>query len=199
MTDLIVTIAREYGSGGSRIGRQLAQELHLPFYDKELIALAAQESGFAEDFIEKMEQKKTVDFFYHLYLSSQELPLAEQVFLAQSQAIQKIAQKGPCVIVGRCADYVLRDLPNCLRVFVHAPLEWRIQCVRDEARASVANYAEYLQKQDKNRAGYYNYFTGYKWGKAQNYHLSIDSSIGIPNAVRVLTEMVTVFAAAGGR
>jgi cytidylate kinase len=199
MKDLIITIAREYGSGGRLIGRQLAQELHLPFYDKELIALAAQESGFAEDFIEQMEQKKTVGFFNNLYMSNQELPLADQVFLAQSQAIRKIAQKGPCVIVGRCADYVLRDSPNCLRVFIHAPLEWRIQCVRDEYRVQTADYADYLQKQDKNRAGYYNYFTEYKWGKAQNYHLSIDSSIGIPNAVRVLTEMATVFAEAGGQ
>jgi cytidylate kinase len=199
MKDLIITIAREYGSGGRLIGRQLAQELHLPFYDKELIALAAQESGFAEDFIEQMEQKKTVGFFNNLYMSNQELPLADQVFLAQSQAIRKIAQKGPCVIVGRCADYVLRDSPNCLRVFIHAPLEWRIQCVRDEYRVQIADYADYLQKQDKNRAGYYNYFTEYKWGKAQNYHLSIDSSIGIPNAVRVLTEMATVFAEAGGQ
>lgn len=199
MKHIIITIAREYGSGGRLIGRQLAQELHLPFYDKELIALAAQESGFAEDFIERMEQKKTIDFLYHLYMSSQQLPLAEQVFLAQSQAIEKIAQKGPCVVVGRCADYVLRDLDNCLRVFVHAPLEWRIKCVRDEYHEQVVNYADYLQKQDKNRAGYYNYFTEYKWGKAQNYHLSIDSSIGISNAVRVLKEMVTVFAEAGGR
>jgi cytidylate kinase len=199
MKDLIITIAREYGSGGRLIGRQLAQELHLPFYDKELIALAAQESGFAEDFIEQMEQKKTVGFFNNLYMSNQELPLADQVFLAQSQAIRKIAQKGPCVIVGRCADYVLRDSPNCLRAFIHAPLEWRIQCVRDEYRVQTADYADYLQKQDKNRAGYYNYFTEYKWGKAQNYHLSIDSSIGIPNAVRVLTEMATVFAEAGGQ
>jgi cytidylate kinase len=199
MKDLIITIAREYGSGGSRIGQRLAQELHLPFYDRELIALAAQESGFAEDFIENMEQKKTIGFFYNLYMYGQEMPLAEQVFLAQSQAIRKIVQKGSCLIVGRCADYVLRDFPNCLRVFIHAPLEWRIQYARDEYRVQTADYADYLQKQDKNRAGYYNYFTEYKWGKAQNYHLSIDSSIGIFNAVRVLKEMVTVFAEAGGR
>jgi cytidylate kinase len=193
MKPVIITIAREYGSGGRLIGRQLARELNISFYDKELITLAAQESGFAEDFIEKMEQKKTVNFLYNLYMTSQELPLAEQVFLAQSKAIQKIAQKESCVIVGRCADYVLRELDNCLRIFIHAPLEWRIKCVRDEYRESVANYADYLQKQDKNRAGYYYYFTQNKWGKAQNYHLSIDSSIGIAVVVRVLKELAAAF------
>ena len=189
----IVTIAREYGSGGRLIGQQLAQELHIPFYDKELIKLAAEESGFAEDFIAKMEQKKTISFFDNLYITSQALPLAEQVFLAQSQVIREIAAKGSCVIVGRCADYVLRNFDNCLRIFIHAPLEWRIRCVRDIYHEKVTNYHDYLLKQDKNRAGYYNYFTQNKWGKAQNYHLSIDSSIGIPNVVRILRELVAAF------
>jgi len=191
----IVTIAREYGSGGRLIGQQLAQELQIPFYDKELIKLAAEESGFAEDFIEKMEQKKTISFFDNLYLTSQTLPLAEQVFLAQSQVIREIAAKGSCVIVGRCADYVLRDFDNCLRIFIHAPLEWRIKLVRDVYQEKVADYHDYLLKQDKNRAGYYNYFTQNKWGKVQNYHLSIDSSIGIPNVVRILRELVAAFSA----
>lgn len=193
MKDLIITIAREYGSGGRLIGQQLAKELNIPFYDKELIKLAAEESGFTEDFIERMERKKTVSFFDNLYMTGQELPVADQVFLIQSQVIRKIAQKGSCVIVGRCADYVLRDYDNCLRIFIHAPLEWRIKCVRDVYHENVANYYDYLQKQDKNRAGYYNYFTQKKWGKAQNYHLSIDSSIGIPNAVRVIRELVAAF------
>jgi cytidylate kinase len=198
MKRYIITIAREYGSGGRLIGRQLAQELNISFYDKELIKLAAEESGFAEDFIEKMQQKRTVNFLDNLYMTNQELPIAEQVFLAQSQVIRKIAQKESCVIVGRCADYVLWDCDNCLRVFIHAPLEWRIKRVRDEYHEVVDNYADYLRKQDKNRAGYYNYFTQNKWGKAQNYHLSIDSSIGIPNAVRVLREMVTAFSKGEG-
>lgn len=193
MKHMIITIAREYGSGGRLIGQRLAEELNMPFYDKKLITLAAQESGFAEDFVAKTEQKKTFSFFYNLYMTSNELPAAEQVFLAQSQVIRKIAQEGSCVIVGRCADYILREFDNCLRVFVHAPLEWRIQCVRDIYHENVDNYADYLQKQDKNRAGYYNYFTQNKWGKAQNYHLSIDSSIGIPPTVQVLKQMAAVF------
>ncbi|MGD8400061.1 MAG: cytidylate kinase-like family protein [Bacillota bacterium] len=193
MKHLIITIAREYGSGGRLIGRRLAQELHIAFYDKELIALAAEESGFAADFIERMEQKKTVNFLYNLYMTGPELPAAEQVYLAQAQAILKIARKESCVIVGRCADYVLREFDNCLRVFIHAPLEWRLKRVRDEYHEVVANYADYLRKQDKNRAGYYNYFTEYKWGKAQNYHLAVDSSIGITAVVRVLKAYIDAF------
>jgi cytidylate kinase len=193
MKHLIITIAREYGSGGRLIGRRLAQELHIAFYDKELIALAAEESGFAADFIERMEQKKTVNFLYNLYMTGPELPAAEQVYLAQAQAILKIARKESCVIVGRCADYVLREFDNCLRVFIHAPLEWRLKRVRDEYHEVVANCADYLRKQDKNRAGYYNYFTEYKWGKAQNYHLAVDSSIGITAVVRVLKAYIDAF------
>lgn len=193
MNRQIITIAREYGSGGRLIGQRLAEELDLAFYDKKLITLAAEESGFAEEFIAQTEQKRTFNFFYNLYMTSNELPAAEQVFLAQSQVIRKLAQERSCVIVGRCADYILREFPNCLRIFIHAPLEWRVQCVRDIYHESVDNYEDYLQKQDKNRAGYYNYFTQNKWGKAQNYHISIDSSIGIPSTVRVLKEMVAAF------
>ncbi|HEY8343802.1 MAG TPA: cytidylate kinase-like family protein [Bacillota bacterium] len=193
MNRRIITIAREYGSGGRLIGQRLAEELGLAFYDKKLITLAAEESGFAEEFIARTEQKRTFNFFYNLYMTSNELPVAEQVFLAQSQVIRKLAQERSCVIVGRCADYILRDFPNCLRIFIHAPLEWRVQCVRDIYRESVDNYEDYLQKQDKNRAGYYNYFTQNKWGKAQNYHISIDSSIGIASTVRVLKEMAAAF------
>ena len=189
----IITIAREYGSGGRLIGQRLAEELGLAFYDKKLITLAAEESGFAEEFIAQTEQKRTFNFFYNLYMTSNELPVAEQVFLVQSQVIRRLAQERSCVIVGRCADYILRDFPNCLRIFVYAPLEWRGQCVRDIYHENVDNYEDYLQKQDKNRAGYYNYFTQNKWGKAQNYHISIDSSIGIASTVRVLKEMTAVF------
>ena len=199
MEHIIITIAREYGSGGRLIGQQLAEELGIGFYDKQLITLAAQESGLAEDFIEKMEQKRTNNFLYNLYMTEYDLPVADQIFLTQSKVIRKIAEKESCVIVGRCADYVLREFDNCLRVFIHAPLEWRIKCVRDQYHEVVANYHDYLLKQDKNRAAYYNYFTQNKWGKAQNYHLSIDSSIGIPAVVRILKQMVAEFAEGGHR
>ncbi len=189
MEDFVVTIAREYGSGGRIIGQQLAKELEVPFYDKELISLAAKESGFAEDFINQMEQKKTLSFLYNLYMTSQELPASEQVFLAQSRVIKEVAQQS-CVIVGRCADYVLRDEENCVRVFIHAPIEQRMARIRDLYGEQHSDFEEFVHKQDKNRASYYNYFTQNKWGKANNFHLCINSGIGILAAVHVIKELV---------
>jgi cytidylate kinase len=132
MSKFAVTIAREYGSGGRIIGKQLAQELGIAFYDKELITLAARESGLHEDFIQTIEQKKASGFFYNLYMTYGELPIHEQVFLAQSKAIKELAEKGACVIIGRCADYVLGEDRNRIRIFVHAPMAWRVRIAREE-------------------------------------------------------------------
>ncbi|WP_145972658.1 cytidylate kinase-like family protein [Acetobacterium woodii] len=191
MNDFVIAIAREFGSGGRIVGELLAQELKVPFYDKELVSLAAKESGFAEEFIQEMEQKRRIDFLNNMYMTSQELPLSEQVFLAQSKAIQEIAKNQSCVIVGRCADYVLRDKKNCIRVFIHAPLELRIKRVKEEYHINKLNLHEYVKKEDKNRGTYYNYFTQEKWGDVQNYHLTIDSSVGIPIVVDVIKTLLT--------
>jgi cytidylate kinase len=188
-----VTIAREYGSGGRLIGRELAEELGVAFYDREIIALASQESGLHEDFIQTMEQKKASGFFYNLFMHYQELPIPEQVFLAQSNVIKALAEKGSCVIIGRCADYVLAEAKNCIRVFVHAPIETRVRNVRDKYHEGQGDLEEYIRKQDKGRAAYYDFFTQSKWGKAQNYSLCIDSSIGIPASVRILKNYVLEF------
>ncbi|MDR1020865.1 MAG: cytidylate kinase-like family protein [Synergistaceae bacterium] len=198
MRDFIVTIAREYGSGGRLIGRELARDLGVSFYDKEVIALAAKECGLHEDFIQTMEQKKASGFFYNLYMQNQELPIPEQVFLAQSSAIKSLAGKGSCVIIGRCADYVLDDMKNCVRVFIYAPIEARVRTVRDEYREGQGDVEAYIRKQDKGRASYYNFFTQQKWGRAQNYNLCIDSGIGIQASVRVIKNYVHEFSSAEG-
>jgi cytidylate kinase len=190
MENFCITIGREYGSGGRLIGQQVAKELNIAFYDRELIVLAARESGFAEEFVQKMEQKRTISFINNLYMTGYELPASEKIFLAQSKAIQKVAEESPCVIVGRCADYVLRDKPNCFRVFIHAPIEERIKRIREEYGEDQSNLEDYIRKQDKKRASYYNYYTHKKWGRAQNYHLCIDSSIGISTAVHMIKELV---------
>jgi cytidylate kinase len=196
MRDFIVTIAREYGSGGRLIGRELARDLGVSFYDKEVIALAAKECGLHEDFIQTMEQKKASGFFYNLYMQNQELPIPEQVFLAQSSAIKSLAGKGSCVIIGRCADYVLDDMKNCVRVFIYAPIETRVRTVRDEYREGQGDVEAYIRKQDKVRASYYNFFTQQKWGRAQNYNICIDSGIGIQASVRVIKNYVHEFSGA---
>ena len=193
MDKYTITIGREYGSGGRLIGRQLAQELGIAFYDRELIVMAARESGFDEEFVRQMEQKRTINFIGNLYLIGYELPVSEQIFLAQSKVIQKVAEEGSCVIVGRCADYVLRDKPNCIRVFIHAPIEERIKRVREVYGEDHPNLEDFIRKQDKNRAAYYNYYTHNKWGRAQNYHLCLDSSIGIDASVRMIKELVTEY------
>jgi cytidylate kinase len=195
MKNYIVTIAREYGSGGRLIGKQLAAELGIAFYDKEIISLAAKESGLHEDFINTIEQKRTSGFFYNMYMNSQELPIPEQVFLAQSNVIKDLARKGPCAIIGRCADYVLSGRERCIRVFIHAPIEWRVRIVRDEYKEGEGNLEGFIRKCDKGRASYYNFFTQQKWGRAQNYDLCLDSSIGIYASVRLLKKFVEEYAA----
>ncbi|MDR2780374.1 MAG: cytidylate kinase-like family protein [Synergistaceae bacterium] len=194
MGKIAVTIAREYGSGGRLIGRRLAEELGYAFYDRELIALAAAESGFHEDFIETVEGRKASGFLYNVYMTYNELPIHEQVFIAQSNVIKDVAERESCVIIGRCADYVLSGMENCVRIFVHAPLEWRIKIVRDDYKEGFGELSGYIRKQDKDRAAYYNFFTQQKWGKAQNYHLCIDSSIGIQPTVELLKKYVEEFA-----
>ena len=173
----VITISREYGSGGRAIGERLAKELGVPFYDKELIFMAAKESGLSEEYIKKTEQMKSTSFLYGLYMSAQQLPMNDQIFLVQSKIIRQVAQEGPCVIVGRCADYVLRDDPNAVLVnlFVHAPMAARIR--RESARTNTTptEAEKRIRQVDKERASYYNFFSSKRWGDAQGYDLCVNT------------------------
>lgn len=189
----IITISREYGSGGRAIGERLAKELDLPFYNKELIFMAAKESGLSEEFIKKTEQIKSTSFLYGLYMGAQQLPMNDQVFLIQSKIIRKIAEEGPCVIVGRCADYILREQKNLLNVFVHAPLECRVQRALEVYEKPAANIEDYVRKKDKKRAAFYNYFSQNKWGDARHFHLAVSSQYGIDFAVNVIKNAALSF------
>jgi len=186
----VITIAREYASGGRLIGKGVADRLGFAFYDKELIALTAKQTGFAEEVIAKTEQTKTKSLLYNLAMGVQELPMTDQIFIAQTRLIQQIASKEPCVIVGRGADYALRDLGHCLRVFVHAPAAQRIRRAEEEYGVKQDNMEAFVRRQDKSRALYYSHFTQQKWGMARQYHLCIDSSIGIDRAVDLLVNLV---------
>ena len=193
MNHMIVTIAREHGSGGRLIGRKLAEELGFAFYDKEIIAMTAKESGFTEEFVSQMESTKTSSFLYSVYAATQELPLAEQVYLMQANIIKDLARKGNCVIVGRCADHVLRGEPNCIKAFIHAPVEERVRRVKEfynEEEGTDEQVRNRILKKDKKRASYYEYYTQNKWGKAQNYNITLDSSIGIDTTVEILKAVV---------
>lgn len=189
----VITISREYGSGGRLIGERLARLLNVPFYDKELILMAAKESGLSEDYIRKTEQIKSTSFLYGLYMGSQQLPMNDQIFLVESKIIKQVAQEGPCVIVGRCGDYILRENPNLLSVFVHAPVEQRVKRAREDYGDTASNLEDYIRKQDKKRASFYNYFSQNKWGNASHYHLSISSIYGLDFAVEVLKHAAVSF------
>ena len=190
MGKYVITVSREYGSGGRLIGKRLADELGIGFYDGELLSLVAKESGYTEEFVRRNDQKKTQSQLYHLYIGSQILPASDMIFIAQSRVIKDLYNKESCVIVGRCADYVLRGFDNVSNVFVTAPIESRIARVRDEYGEQADNYRAYLTKKDKNRIAYYNYFADDAWGKVQNYDISVNSDIGIDKAADLIAQYI---------
>lgn len=190
MSDTIFTIGRQYGSGGRIIGKKLAEDLGIPFYDKELLTIAAKESGFCEEIFETHDEKPTSSFLYSLVMGgygSDSMPLNHKLFLAQFETIKKIAKQGPCVIIGRCADYALEEMDNVVNVFVHADMEHRVKRVVEEYGEDPKKAEDIIAKTDKKRASYYNYYSDKKWGCADTYNLSIDSGkIGIDNAVELI-------------
>ena len=180
----VITISREYGSGGRAIGERLAKELGVPFYDKELIFMAAKESGLSEEYIKKTEQMKSTSFLYGLYMSAQQLPMNDQIFLVQSKIIRQ---------VGRCADYVLRERKDLLSVFIHAPVAFRADRAQKVYEKEAGNMEDFVRKKDKKRAAFYNYFSQNKWGDARHYHLAISSVYGVDFAVEVLKHAAESF------
>jgi cytidylate kinase len=193
----IITVSRQFGSGGREIGEKLASKLDIPYYDNEIISRAAKESGFAEEAFEQAEKKATNSLLYSLAMGmnaygNQEigfthLSLDDQLYLAQSNVIRKVAAEGPCVIVGRCADYVLRDVSNVVNVFIWADIEARKKRAVEKYHLKESKAEEEILRTDKRRANYYNYHASEKWGKAENYHLSLRSDyIGIDNTVECI-------------
>lgn len=190
MKHIIVTIGREYGSGGRLIAQKLADELGIRYYDKELIQDVARRTGFSESYIREAEQRPTGSFIYDLYTSIQPPSVPDQVFIAQAQIIREAAKKESCVIVGRCADYVLRERSDCLKVFVYAPLADRIRRAKEEYGVQAPNLENYVVRQDKMRASYYNYFSTGRWGDRREYDLCVNSRVGIEHAVAVIKAAV---------
>ena len=192
MAHTVITVGREYGSGGRLIAQKAAEALGIPFFDRSIINMAAEETGLSADFIRRTEQQKTSSFLYNLYMSTPSLPVNDQVCIAQSEVIRRVAAEGPCIIVGRCADYVLRNQSgvDALNLFIHAPMEERIRRVREEYKVQAPDLRLYILKQDKNRAAYYEHFTDGQWGKAQNYHLAVSSGLGLETIVRLLTDLM---------
>lgn len=178
----IITISREFGSGGRLIGKRLAEKLGVTFYDKQLLDRIAEESGFSREMIESAQKKAKNSFLYSLASAMgtgesgpESLSLNERFFLAQFDTIRKIADEGPCVIVGRCADYILRGYPYATNVFIYAEEADRIRRAVNEYGVPEDQVRKMMKDTDKARANYYAYHTGMKWGNPINYNLCIDS------------------------
>lgn len=181
MLDKVITISREFGSGGRELGIKLAKELKVPFYDKELIGLSAEECGLSEEkflnYFEKIPvlQNTLENQLYNPFSVFYEIPMSDQVFLAQTRVIKKLAEQGPCIIVGRCADRVLEDSIN---LFIYAKMEDRLKRMNSLNTGTEPEIMEHkIREVDKKRKEYYQYYTGCEWGKAQNYHLCLDSGL----------------------
>ena len=196
----IITIRREFGSGGRLIGKRLAEKLGVPYYDKELLDRIAEESGFSREMMEDAEKKAKNSFLYSLISAMgtaeagpESLSLNERFFLAQFDTIKEIAGEGSCIIVGRCADYILRGMPEATNVFIYAEEEDKIKRAVEEYGIPQEHVKKLMKDTDKARANYYAYHTGQKWGEPVNYHLSIDSGyIGIEDIADLIIKYTDV-------
>lgn len=196
----ILTIGRQLGSGGRQIGEQLASRLGIAFYDKELIQIASQESGLGKEFFEQADEKKshslfggqfpllgswTEEYYSTNYLSN------EALFQIQSDVIRKLAEKQSALFVGRCADYVLKDHPRCLNIFISADIEDRIHRIASLQQIPEKKALDMIEKTDKKRAGYYNYYSNKLWGNAASYDLCVNSSFwGIDQTIKFIHQLV---------
>ncbi len=198
--NLVVTIGRQCGSGGKQIGEKVAERLGVKCYDKELLALAAKNSGLCEELFETHDERPTSSFLYSLvmdtysksYTSSayMDMPLNHKIFLAQFDTIKKLANEESCVIVGRCADYALSEYPNVSSVFITANAEDKIAHLEKLYQVDSAKAKDIMVKTDKKRASYYNYYSSKKWGDSRSYDLCINrSAIGIDGAVDMILEL----------
>mgnify|MGYP003086410642 FL=1 len=185
----IITIAREYGSGGRLIAQKVAQKVGLVYYDNEVIDLAAREMGMDVDAIRKVAEQKSSSFMYTMSSSAFSLPLNDQVFVMQSKIIRHLANHDSCIIVNGCADYILEDYDDVLSIFIHAPLESRIRRVKEDYQEVHDDYKKYVTKRDKGRSNYYNYYTTKKWGHLKNFDLTINSDLGIDEVATIIADL----------
>ena len=201
MKKTIITIARQYGSGGREIGERVAELLGIPNYDKEFVTMAAEkESALDPRALEKVDERATSSLLYTLAMGSNlfhsphvspALPLNDRLFAIQCSIIRSLAEEDrSCVMIGRCADYVLRDHPDRLSVFVYADLDTRKKRVAERHGIKESEAIDIINKTDRRRASYYNFYTGNKWGKYDNYHVAINSAVlGIEGTARLIADM----------
>ena len=199
MGNLVITIGRECGSAGRLIGQKLAADLGVKCYDKELLTLAAKNSGLCEELFKTHDEKPTSSFLYSLVMDTyslgyntsayMDLPINHKIFLAQFDTIKKLAEEESCVIVGRCADYALADYPNTVSVFICGDEEDKIRHLMERHNVDEAKAKDIMIKTDKRRASYYNYYSSKRWGSCKSYDMCISSSaVGYDGAVDIIKE-----------
>lgn len=202
----IITIGRQFGSAGREIGEKVAAHFGIPCYDKELLSRAAKESGFCEEMIESHDERPTNSFLYNLVMDTYsfgyntssfiDMPISHKIFLAQFDTIKKMASDGPCVIVGRCADYALSDYQNCINLFIYGEEKTKVKRIMEKYNLSESKAKDMMVKKDKQRQSYYNYYSSKKWGRADSYDLCINSSLlGIEGTVNLIIQAVEDFEA----
>lgn len=195
----VITIARQYGSGGHEVGEKLALKLGVPFFDKALIAMAAKQSGYSEEVFAHADEKASSSLLYSMVMGSygygvrtpglNEMPINDRLFIIQSDIIKKAAGEGPCVVIGRCGGYILREHPHCLNVFIHANKEDRIKRIVDKELCTEKKAPDFITKKDKQRANYYNFYSNKRWDDLQNYDITIDTSrFTVDEAVELLMD-----------
>ncbi len=202
----VITIGRQFGSGGHEIGEKVAAYFGIKYYDRELLTRAAKESGFCEEMLQNHDEVPTNSFLYNLVMDTYsfgyntsafvDMPISHKVFLAQFDAIKKIAEEEPCVIVGRCADYALADYKNCIHLFIYGDEEHKIKRIMEKYDLTESKARDMMIKKDKQRQSYYNYYSSKKWGRADSYDLCVNSSVlGVEGTVKLIAQYVEDFEA----
>lgn len=200
----IITIGRQFGSAGREIGEKVAAHFGIPCYDKELLSRAAKESGFCEEMIETHDERPTNSFLYNLVMDTYsfgynassfvDMPISHKIFLAQFDTIKKIASEGPCVIVGRCADYALSEFDNAIHLFIYGDDDKKVKRIMEKYSLTESKAREMINKKDKQRQSYYNYYSSKKWGRADSYDLCINSSLlGIDGTAKLIIQAIEDF------
>lgn len=193
----IITIGRQFGSLGSEIGNKLSELTGIKCYDREALVAIAEKHGIPAETFEKADEQATSSFLYSLAMSSysgniahfgmNDHILTDRVFNIQSAEIKRIAEEGDCIIIGRCADDILDNFPGLLKVFIHAPMEFKVEAIKKYGGTDENGIKKRIQKADKKRASYYNFYTGKGWGDPKNYHFNIDSSVlGVEGTARLI-------------
>ena len=197
-----ITIGREFGSGGREIAKKLAEKFGISFYDRELLTRAAKDSGLCEEVLQNHDEVPTSSFLYNLVMDTYsfgynssayvDMPVSHRVFLAQFETIKKIAEEGPCVIVGRCADYALADRDNLISIFIAGRTDFKVSRVMEKYSLTEAKAKDMIMKKDKQRKSYYDYYSSKKWGHVDTYDLSINSSVlGIDGTVELISQYIS--------